>query len=71
MYVFMITTILLGYVFLAILGLLHVAKDLLAKPFSPVPSHAEKGEDQEDDLPESGHPIRSASDARDQMGYSR
>lgn len=71
MYVFMITTILLGYVFLAVLGLFYVAKDLLARPFSPVPSYAETEEDQDDDLPEASHPTRSASDARDQMGYSR
>jgi hypothetical protein len=68
-YVF-VATMLLGYVLLAILGLLQLAKDLLARPFSPVPSNAETEEDQEDDLAETNDPTRSALDARDQRGFS-
>jgi hypothetical protein len=41
---------LLGYVLLAIIGLVHVAKDLLARPLLPVPSYLEAEENQDDDL---------------------
>jgi hypothetical protein len=50
-YVFIIATMLVGYVLLAILGLLHVAKDLLARPVSPVPSYSESEKIQNENLP--------------------
>jgi hypothetical protein len=59
--VFVITTLLLGIPFLAIVGLLHVAKDLWARPLSPVPSYSETLKALDDKLPEEGQPARAAS----------
>jgi hypothetical protein len=53
MYVFIIATLLLGYVLLAIVGLLHVAKDLLGRPWSPVPSE----QDLDEELPQPCQPV--------------
>jgi hypothetical protein len=61
LYVFIITALLLGYVFLAILSLLNVAKDLWEKPFSPMPAYWDSEDDQDDDFLEASRPARTAA----------
>jgi hypothetical protein len=61
LFIFIIATLLLGYVLLAIIALLHVAKDLLARAFSPVPSYSESEQDLDADLPEASQATHIAS----------
>ena len=69
MYVFFITTLLLAYICLAVIGLLSVARNLWGRPWPPL-LH-EKDLDDEEDLgdewqpgeewPQASQPIRAAS----------
>jgi hypothetical protein len=65
---------LLGYVFILLYGLLHLAQELITKPHPPLLLYSDLETDQDDESPgeqQSPSAVQNASSALDMLGHWR